>query len=583
MLGPDVPTDPPPGGPPNDRVMTFPALLARRLAALFLVVAAAMLAATAAAAPAAAHAELATSDPVAGAQLDEPPDALTLDFTENVHLIEGGLRLLDGGGAIVTIGTAREDARSVVIPVPEPLAEDGYVLTWRVLSADSHPLSGSVPFTVGDAPPAAVAAAANTDSTLAKAALAVSRWLGFLGLVLMIGPVFFVALCWAGGVSDRRVARLVLTGAGAVLLGTAGGLLVQGPYVAGQPLRRLTDTELLSATLGSTFGQASAVRVIAVLGLLFVLDSLRRRASAAAFGAMCAAALATFISYAVQGHAIGASTWLLAVSSDTLHLTAMTTWIGGLAVLAVLLSRRSTAVDLADVLPRWSRVALSSVLLLTVTGTIQSLREVGSLDALTTTSYGRLLLVKLALFAGLLGLGNLGRVWIRRRYTMTVVHAYSEEAAPEPPADVRALRRSVAAEAGLAAVVLAVTAVLVATTPARVAAGGAATRVVAQQAQVVSIDLPDGTTVDVGATPDRAVTVLLEDSEGEAFDPEKVSISASLAGKNVAKLPLRLGRADVGSYRAEDLLPFPGAWRITVTVQDSPTESAVGTADLDVP
>lgn len=551
---------------------------------MFLVVAAALLAAMAAAAPASAHAELATSDPVAGAKLDDSPEALTLDFTENVHLIEGGLRLLDGRGAEVALGPAEESARSIVIPLPEPLAENGYVLTWRVLSADSHPVSGSVPFTVGDAEPVVVAASdIGTDATAAKSALAVSRWVGFLGLVLMIGPVFFVVLCWPGGAADRRISRLVLTGAGAVLAGTAAGLLVQGPYVAGESLAKLTDTDLLSTTLGSTYGQASAVRVIAVLGLLFLLDALRRRASAPAFGAACAAVVATFISYAVQGHAVGASAWLLAVTSDTLHLTAMTTWIGGLVVLAVLLLRTSPAEQLAEVLPRWSRVALVSVALLTVTGTIQSLREVGSLDALTSTSYGRLLLVKLALFAGLLGLGNLGRVWIRRRYTMTVVHAYSEDGPAEAPPDTRRLRRAVAAEAALGAVALAVTAVLVATTPARVAAGSPGASVAAPSTPAVSIGLPNGTNVEVGAAPDRAVTVVLEDAEGRPFDPEKVSVSASLAGQNVTKLPLRLGRADVGSYRADDLLPFAGEWRITVTVRTSELESGVGTVTLNVP
>ena len=559
-------------------------LLARRLAALFLAVVASLLAATAAAAPASAHAELATSVPTAGAQLAESPRELTLDFTENVHLIEGGLRLLDGRGGTVALGPAQEDARSVVIPLPEPLAEDGYVLTWRVLAADSHPVSGSVPFTVGDAEPAAVAADAGTDSGAAKSALAVAR-VGFFGLVLLLGPVPFVILCWPRGATDRRVTRVVLAGAGAVLTATAAALLLQGVYVAGQPMARVTDTELLSSTLGSTYGQASAARVIAVLGLLFLLDSLRRRASAPAFGAACAAAAATIISYAVQGHAIGASSWLLAVTSDTLHLAAMTTWIGGLVVLALLLRRTPSPTELAKVLPRWSRVALASVVVLAVTGTVQSLREVGSLDALTSTSYGQILLVKLALFAGVLGLGNMGRLWIRRHYTrpMTVVHAYSEDAPRQVPADARGLRRSVALEAALGAVVLAVTAVLVATTPGRVAAGGPDPNAAAQQPAAASIDLPNGTTVEVGATPERAVTVQLEDAAGRPLDPEKVSVNASLAGQNVSKLPLRLGRADAGSYRTEDLLPFAGSWRITVTVQTSELESGVGTVSLDVP
>lgn len=555
----------------------------RRLAALLVAVAAALLGATIAASPASAHAELATSDPVAGARLDESPRALTLNFTEKVHLISGGLRVLDSTGQTLTLGPPQARGRTVTVPLPTPLPEDGYVFTWRLLSADSHPVSGSVPFTVGDAAPAAVADAGSPDVTVAKAALALARWTGFVGLVLMLGPVLFVALCWPGGRTDRRTARLVVAGAGALFTGTVAGLLAQGPYVAGEPLARLTDTELLSTTLGSTFGRASAVRVIAVLALLLLLEGLRRRGSALGLGAAAVAAAGVFASYAAQGHAIAVSPYVLSVLSDTVHLAAMTTWIGGLVVLASLLLRTSTPGHLAEVLPKWSRVALTSVAVLIVTGTFQSLREVGSVDALTSTSYGRLLLLKLALFAGLLGLGNLGRVWIRRRYTMTVVHAYSEDSPADAEPDVRRLRRSVAAEAALGAVVLAVTAVLVATTPGRVATADPGQTAAVDRATTVSIGLPNGTTVDVGATASREVTVVLADAEGRPLDPEKVSANASLAGQNVTKLPLRLSRATAGSYQADDALPFAGAWRVTVTVQTSELESGVGTASLNVP
>ena len=546
-------------------------------------VAAALLGATIAASPASAHAELSTSEPAAGARLDESPRALTLNFTEEVNLIAGGLRVLDSTGRPLTLGPAQARGSTVTVPLPTPLPEDGYVFTWRVLSADSHPVSGSVPFTVGDAAPATVADAAGPDATVAKAALALARWVGFLGLVLMIGPVLFVALCWSAGRTDRRVGRLVVAGTGALITGTVAGLLAQGPYVAGEPLARLTDTELLSTTLGSTFGRASAVRVIAVLALLLLVEGLRRRGSALGLGAAGVAASAVFTSYAAQGHAVAVSRYPLSVLSDTVHLAAMTTWMGGLVVLAWLLLRSSAPGDLADVLPKWSRVALISVAVLIVTGTYQSLREVGSVDALTDTPYGRLLLLKLALFAGLLGLGNLGRVWIRRRSTMTVVHAYSEDSPAGAEPDVRRLRRAVAGEAALGVVVLAVTAVLVATTPGRVATASPGQTAAVQPATTVSIGLPNGTTVDVGATADREVTILLVDAAGGPLDPEEVVVNASLAGQNVEKLPLHLSRATAGSYRADDPLPFAGAWLVTVTVQTSELESAVGTASLNVP
>jgi copper transport protein len=319
-----------------------------------------------------------------------------------------------------------------------------------------------------------------------------------------------------------------------------------------------------------------------VLALLFLLEDLRRRRSALVLGGAVVAVAATISSYAVQGHSVGAYPRVLSVASDSVHLAAASCWIGGLVVLVFLL-RAAPAELLGEVLPRWSRVAVVSVAVLVATGSFQSLREVGSMEALVETSYGRLLLVKLTLVAGLLGLGSRGRVWIRRRYTMTLVHAHSDGGSTGSEPDVDRLRGWVAGEVALGAVTLAVTSVLVATTPARVAARDAEAAAVSQPGPAAEIDLPSGVTVRVQVTPARVVTVNLVDAEGPRPDPQSVSGNASLAARGVSKLPLRLARVGPGRYRGEDSLPFAGDWRITVTVHSSDVEAAVGTADLVVP
>ncbi len=176
------------------------------------------------------------------------------------------------------------------------------------------------------------------------------------------------------------------------------------------------------------------------------------------------------LSTSLVGHAGVGELSALALPADAVHLAAVSAWLGGLVPLGlVVLRRHATApvADLAAVLPRWSRWAAGSVAVLVVSGTFASWREVRELDALISTTYGRLLLVKTVLVAGMLALGALGRSWVRRHYAMPVVHAATAELLDAPAAvpDPKRLRRSVLLEAGTAVVVLAVTALLVKTTP----------------------------------------------------------------------------------------------------------------------
>ena len=190
----------------------------------------------------------------------------------------------------------------------------------------------------------------------------------------------------------------------------------------------------------------------------------------------------------------------LAVTITAIHVAAMTLWIGGLvALLTGLLQPGARASDLATALPRFSSLALGSVVALVLTGVVQGVREVGSPTALFATPYGWVLVAKVALLFVVLGAAGISRVWVqqhlgaarpRRSPRRVTAHAFAahsgtgtdteyeevDEAvdaraaaqAEAAVADVRPFRRSVLLEAGLLAVVLALSAVLTGTAPARV-------------------------------------------------------------------------------------------------------------------
>jgi copper transport protein len=199
--------------------------------------------------PASAHATLVSTDPGEGARLDSSPDEVTLEFTEGVSLGAGYARVVTADGERVDTGTASVDGNVVTIPLRGDLPDDGYLVTYRVVSADSHPISGAFSFVVGDGELVSAGAAsgdASVDNTIA-ALLPSSRWIGFGGMALAIGIPVLALVCWPAGWASPRLRRLTGAGTAAVVVSSVGGLLLQGPYAAGSGLSTIFDTSLLGA------------------------------------------------------------------------------------------------------------------------------------------------------------------------------------------------------------------------------------------------------------------------------------------------------------------------------------------------
>lgn len=104
--------------------------------------------------PAAAHDQLISSTPTASEELDASPDEVTLEYSAEVMTMGAELRLTDSAGKQYSVDEAKFEGTRVVAGISEDLPDAAYSLAWRVVSSDGHPISGVVPFTVGDAPKA---------------------------------------------------------------------------------------------------------------------------------------------------------------------------------------------------------------------------------------------------------------------------------------------------------------------------------------------------------------------------------------------------------------------------------------------
>lgn len=524
----------------------------------------------AAAGPASAHATVVRSTPADGANLSRTPATVSITFDEPVGLRPGYLQVINSTGTRVDAGLATHpggDGTTVSVALrPQKPGPAGYLASYRVISADSHPVSGVIRFTVGGGTTVTAAPATPATSKTVSVLLDIVTALSYLGLVLAGGAWVLISRT---GVLTARRARITVR-AGLVTAGAAAvaQFVLQGPYGAGANVTHLLDPTLLHDTLSIAYGRWHLVTLACLAALLAVTFAVtgwtgpltsQRDAVLAASGAVWLIAL---LGIAESGHAgIQRPVWLGLLSTVT-HLLAMSTWAGGLIMLTVLVTpAAATAAPVTVSLRRFSAVALRCVIALGVTGTYQAWRETKTLTALVSTTYGALVLAKVALYIALVALGSIARRHVQRDHTL------------------RALRRGVAVELAVIAAVLAITSVLVTERPASQAhtmhqADRAATVTVAfdtTRSATIRVDPSHTGPVDVTITLTGVTTV------------QSLTVTAALPSHDLGPQPVTLHASTARSqFDAHGInLPVAGPWRFELTLRTSQFDSTV--ADATVP
>lgn len=491
---------------------------------LILALVAALLGSAVLAVPALGHASLLASKPKAGAVLERSPPRVLLVFDEAIDPEFVRLRVEDDAGRRMDRDGpyhpgGREERLAVRLA---PGLEGAYAASYRVISEDGHPVVKRTAFRVrppmrerdeGASPPPPAGAPPMRDAggeheqleagAVTDAAFAVTRGLGYLTLALGVGGVVFLFVAWlpglahvAGGgpgwlsVSERFARLLKGIVVGGVLLGlaaTAAAIVLQAATATGTSFWAACDADAVDAVSDTRPVRAWIARIglWLVLGVAVLLILRPRRAPGlrrAALGAVGTAparparaqawllagvVVALAFTAAVAGHSGTYSPRGLLVAVDTVHVLAMSAWLGGLVIVLVALpigvravARPERAPLVAAVVRRFSRLAMIAVALLLLSGIVQSIVLVNALDAFVETAYGRLVLAKIGLFLLLITLG----AYNQRRLLPQLDPVAAGAERPERAAAL--LRRSVAVEVALALGVLGVVSVLVATQPA---------------------------------------------------------------------------------------------------------------------
>jgi len=371
------------------------------------------------AAPASAHATLEQTAPVAGTVLDQLPGEVTLNFSEPVRLVADKIRVTGPDGNRADTGKPAVRDAELVIPLKQGGPKGTYLVSYRVISADSHPVSGGYTFSYGQ--PSAVpnqdaGSSVQTDAVV-KNAMSVARFLGFAGLVLLIGPALILFALWPRRLPTRDPGRLAQAGAGLLAVSTILELYLQIPYTAGTSLFGVSGAATREV-LGTPFGAAHLVRLGVVIAVALLLRPLiAGRASKIDQTLLVILGVVGLGTWPVSGHPSASPVPTLTVVADVAHLAAMSIWLGGLVMLFGFLLRRANTRELTAIVPVWSGWALFAITVLVLAGTAQALVEIGTLDALTGTLYGQLVIAKVALLAVVVSVAAYSRRITNRRFT----------------------------------------------------------------------------------------------------------------------------------------------------------------------
>ncbi|GGO95688.1 copper resistance CopC/CopD family protein [Wenjunlia tyrosinilytica] len=587
-----------------------------------------------------AHARLKSVTPGQDTVLKAVPKEVALTFTEAVTVSDRAIRVFAPDGRRVDtgkVGRVGGDGATVRVSLPAGLPDGTFTVSWKAVSADSHPVSGAFVFSIGK--PSGSKAVLPNESPGGGAAgmlFGAARFAAYTGYALVIGAAAFVLVCRPRGVGLRPLGRLLAVSWSALLLSALAQLVLRAPYESGEGLGQAVELAALRHTLATDPGVALWVRLVLVAVTAALWGPLtqpageplspKRRIGLIAAASSLAIVLAG--TWALAEHPSAGPQVIVAVPMAVVHLVAMAVWLGGLAALLVTLFREPEGEGVEAAVVRFSRLAFCAVTVLVATGVYQSWREVGSWDALVSTPYGRLLLVKVGGVVGMLVAAWFSRRWVTRLRGGAVAEVPSPEeerataaangagstavlirrrvAALAARADGRGggdggcrdLRRSVCAEAAVAVLVLAVTTVLTGTSPGR---GDAPARTAANSSAVpkgpgvasVSIPFDTGASgglgkgkvqidLEPGTTGTNSLNAVAFGPDGGIASVTELKVELSLPGRGLGPLPVKV--RNVGGYwAAEDFrIPMAGDWKVSVTVRTGDISEDTGSRTVRI-
>jgi copper transport protein len=532
-----------------------------------------------------AHSVLLGTEPGDDVVVQESPDRVSLRFNESVEMSLGGIRVFDGqGNRVDSDEVAPSNGTEVGVGIEQELEPGTYTVAWRAISADSDPISGAFVFHVQERGVTSGAVSLDSltgTSTTTEAFFTAGRFFDFALLLLVLGgsSVLVIALPSAAWAVRRRLYGVLAALAGALALVALLNIGFQGAAAGGLSIVDGFSWDVYRNVIDTRYGEMMLLQAALAVTLALTALALRHTENRdrRALGALTLAlGGAMSLTPSLSGHASTAGT--LAMVADVAHVIAAALWTGGLGFLflALMLAKEDRWPLATRTVPRFSNMAVISVVVLLVAGITSGYLQVRTWSALWETEYGLLLLGKVALVLPLLALGAYNNRYAVPRLKAGIASVLER----------RRFLRAAGVELAIMVAIVAVTAVLVNAEPAR-------TEAMMEMEEDAHTEEPTETSADHEAfegmvmVGDSEVMVMVDPAmPGDNMirltftsPPEnltRVSASASLPSQDIGPLDFEAepDPAEPGAYVIENAsLSIAGEWELRI-------EALLGEFDL---
>ncbi len=497
-----------------------------------------------------AHATLLSALPADGVTIFEAPKTFRLEFDEPVSPLV--MRLVRPDGKITPLADPRAKNNTVTIAAP-PLPQQGsYVLSWRVISADGHPVGGVVSFSLGHST-AGVSAPPVPGAAAVHVAIWLTQFILSIGLFVGVGGAAFAAwLAAKPPVPGRAVLVAAMIGgiAAAIL-----SLPFQGLDALAEPPRDVWQPAVWVEGFDNSWGSTVTIAVATLIaGLLALL--LGNRVAARSFGLLAIGGIG--LALVASGHASTAEPWLT-VPAMFLHAVCVTLWVGSLLPLALMVRAGDRIA-----LERFSRLIPAPLLVLVITGIVLTTVGFDRLDALWTTNYGLVLAAKLTLVVAMLALAAINRYALVPRLAMTGVGR---------------LTTAIATEFALAVVILGIVGLWRFTPPPRALAAAEATFIHFHGERAMA-------QMDLMPVRDRGASVSIEVTDDDYNPVAAKEVDLVIWNPTAGIEPIRRSATFEGGslWSVKGLrIPVAGVWRMRVEILISDFDKVMLEDNVELP
>ncbi|HBM3484962.1 TPA: copper resistance protein CopC [Listeria innocua] len=362
-----------------------------------------------------AHAYLENSNPADQSHIQIAPEKVTLVFNEEIEADFPLIEVKDSSGKQVETGktsVSKKNNHMVEASLPADLKADVYSVSWRVVSADGHAVTGIISFKLGDTK--ATFQASEVPSSGADLQISsIQKAILYIGFSLFIGVLVFGLGLYPRKerISEKISGRLKkVTWIALALLGMAlfMQLFVQTSITTGVSISESFGLSKLAAFLTTKTGYIWISEFIVWLLLaIFTIMMFFKKKQWSWFALLTESALIGYLIFAKaqNGHAAASADKIVSITADMLHMIAASVWVGGILVLLFVLPKTGKA---REVWSRFAIVAIIAVASILVSGLLMAVMNIGQMSNLFTTNYGKILLFKIGLFLlmALLGLGH---------------------------------------------------------------------------------------------------------------------------------------------------------------------------------